>query len=623
MIRSNIKKHMKMKYTIGFFLVFFAFNSFSQKNKLEVERIDPPFWWVGMKNTQLQLIVKGKSISTTLPSISYPGVHLKEVVKLQSENYLFLYLEIDPNTIPGTFEIDFLKNGKTKLSQKYTLRKRNSKRKAQGLSQADVMYLIMPDRFANGDESNDSMGSMLEAADRNNPDGRHGGDLQGIIDNIDYFKKLGVTTIWLNPVLENNMPAYSYHGYAITDHYKVDDRFGGNEKYIEFIEKAHEEDLKVIMDMVFNHCGLNHFWLKDLPSKDWLNQWDEFTRTNYHNPIASDPHASNYDLKKLKKGWFDTSMPDLNQNNEHLSKYLIQNSIWWIENAGIDGIRMDTYPYPAQKMMNKWVDEVLNEYPYFYIVGETWVEEVSYESYWQKNSKNRGSGNYSSLPTISDFPIYFGVKNALKEDIDLYKLHDVLAQDFLYEDPYENKVFIDNHDVNRCFHELGEDLDKLKIALTFLLTTRGIPQFFYGTEILMKGSGPHGEIREDFPGGWKGDVKSVFNKEFESEDQEEIFYFVQKLLNWRKSSKAIESKNLVHFLPREGVYAYKREAEDEKLIVFINGNDKEETINKEKYKELFGKQTEFEDILSQKKVILDNELTIKPKSVLLLEVKGK
>ena len=386
------------------------------QKKQPFDRVEPPFWFIGMKNREVQLLFYNHStdIAGYIPSIDYPGVIVSKVSREKNPHYLFVTLDIAADARAGSVPIVFTA-GKRRLAYSYELRNKDSSdNRIQGFNTSDVLYLIMPDRFANGDLSNDSLPGLLEGVHRNKPESRHGGDLTGIMDHLDYINDLGVTAIWLNPVLENNQPYSSYHGYAITDLYRVDRRFGSNEQYLQFIHQCHRLGLKVIQDMVMNHIGSYHWLVKDLPDMDWIHQFPEFTRSNYQGSVISDPYQSKHDATLMSKGWFDTTMPDVNQNDSLFATYLIQNTLWWIEYSGIDGIRMDTYPYPDKKFMSRWVSEVLNEYPRFNIVGEVWFENITSTAYWQKGSNNK-DGYESSLPSVTDFPFCFSVPKALNE----------------------------------------------------------------------------------------------------------------------------------------------------------------------------------------------------------------
>ena len=554
----------------------------------ELNRVEPPNWWIGMQNPELQLLVHGKNIATCTPQIDYAGVELKAVTRLESNNYLFLNLHISQETVPGNFVITFNSTDGETITYSYKLEmKRTQQPSYQAtIDASDVMYLITPDRFANGDRSNDSTDDTIEKLNRTDPDGRHGGDLQGIIDHLDYIEDLGVTAIWLNPFLENDQPKYSYHGYGISDFYKTDSRFGSNSDFLGLCSEAHKRGMKIIMDQVFNHCGSGHWWMDDLPSKDWLNQWPQFTRSSFTNLSVSDPYRSDSDYQLHTKGWFDINLPDLNQENPYLAKYLIQNSIWWIEYAELDGIRMDTYPYPEKEVMAEWTNAVLKEYPGFYLVGETWESEAASVSYWNKTRPNYDGFN-PNLSSVSDYPLFYAIIAAFGEENKIYRLYENLAYDYLYETPFNNKIFNGNHDQPRPFNLLNKDKDKVKLSMAFVLTTRGIPQLYYGDELLFDGPKPDGIIRKDFPGGWPGDERNLFKREDRTPQETEVHSYVRQILQWRKSATEVHTGKLKHYKPiNEEVYVYFRYTKDRSTMVIINNSDKSyDSFNLHHYKE--------------------------------------
>jgi neopullulanase len=568
----------------------------------DIQRVEPPNWWVGMEEPNLQLLVYGKDISAAEPEIKYKGVKIINKHTVENPNYLFIDLLIDESTKPGTFQINF-KTGNKSLSYDYELRQKIvDPHQHKGFNSSDVIYLLMPDRFANGDTSIDNNDGCLEKTDRSDPNGRHGGDLKGVSDHLDYFVNLGVTTLWLNPVFENNMPKYSYHGYAITDFYKVDPRFGTNKDYKQLVDDCHKKGLKIIMDMVFNHSASENWFIKDMPSKDWVHQFAEFTRSNYRGEVASDPYASENDALLLEKGWFDQTMPDLNQDNPFLANYLIQNSIWWIEYSGIDGIRMDTYPYPKKEIMVNWVKRVLKEYPSFNIVGESWLQKESHTAYWQKDFCGKDGFN-SQLPCVTDFPLYFALIRALNQQDSwtggLSELYYVLSQDFLYPNANNNLIFPDNHDLQRIYTSLNHNFNKFKMAMTFYMTTRGIPQIYYGTEILMDGDGSssHGFLRQDFPGGWEGDRMNAFTRKNLGTDRTMSLDFMIKLLNWRKNCELVHSGKLKHFIPDNGIYVYFRYNDKDAIMVILSKKDAH-AMNTERYNEMLKKYKKAKDVIT-------------------------
>ncbi|MFK7756508.1 MAG: glycoside hydrolase family 13 protein [Flavobacteriales bacterium] len=590
-----------------------------QTSKLKVE---PPFWWTKMENNKVQLLVYGDDISAKDASISeLPGIELLSVEKTINPNYLFLNLEVAENCNAGTAKIT-LGKGRKKNVAFYEFKERTECENCyQGFSASDVMYLLMPDRFSNGDSENDNL-SMKEATDRTNNLGRHGGDLKGITDHLSYIADLGATALWLNPVQENDQPVESYHGYAITDFYNVDARLGDNEQYKQLVKQAHDLDLKVVMDLVANHCGSEHWFIKDLPSEDWIYQYDSFTRSNYRGVTNVDPYASEEDFTKMKKGWFDHTMPDMNQANPLLAKYLIQNSIWWIEYAGIDGIRMDTYSYPDKDFLADWVTAIYTEYPSFNIVGEVWENTAATQTYWL----NDGKSSYNSgIKSITDFVWKEAVTKAINEgggwDTGLSRLYYALSQDRLYSDPNELLIFLDNHDVPRFMSAVGGDLDKMKLGLTLLLTSRGIPQVYYGFELGLEGWS-HGEVRPEMYGGWPDHERSVFTGTGLSEKETDLLSFSKLLLNWRKSKGTFfQNADLVHYVPEEDVYVYFRKNEDQSIMVILNNNSEVKSIDFNRFRSNLEQLETGSDVISGKSVNFSDNLELAPKQSLILELK--
>jgi neopullulanase len=603
--------------------VAIAFVAPAQTNPFD--HVEPPFWWVGMKNNSLQILLHNQkvNISDYEVSLKYDGVVLKEVRKVENPHYLFLTLEVSPSAKAGRIPLVF-KSGRRLFTYGYDMKEKSGDtNRIQGFNASDVVYLIMPDRFANGDPKNDSIPGMFEGAHRAKGGSRHGGDLRGISDHLDYIKELGVTSIWLNPVLENNQRRSSYHGYAITDLYRVDRRFGGNDAYLSFIDKSHRMGLKVIQDMVMNHIGDDHWLMHDLPEKDWVHQFPEFTRSNYQGNVISDPYKSAYDENKMSNGWFDNTMPDVNQKNPLFATYLIQNTLWWIEHAGIDGIRMDTYPYPDKDFMARWAKEVTEEFPPFNIVGEVWLQNsIPATAYWQDGMVN-ADGYRSYLPTVTDFPLCFTVPQALNEpagwDTGLRRLYNVLSQDFLYPDANRNMVFLDNHDLTRYFRLVQKDLRKFKMGLAFLLTTRGIPQLYYGTELLMDGDGGHHpNVRLDFPGGWAGDAKNAFVKEGRTAEQNEAFDYMKALLQWRRGEEVIHQGKLTHYIPEDNIYVYFRYSDDKTIMVVMNANDSEKRLGLAPFRERLAGFTRGKDVILEKDFALLDNLSIPAWETLIL-----
>jgi neopullulanase len=599
---------------------------FGQSSPPNFDRVEPAFWWVGMKNTELQILFYNhdQPLSNYEVSINYPGVTLLQKIKVENAHYLFLKLRVGPSSKAGDLPIQF-KSDKKSFFYLYELKnKSTATNRIQGFNSSDVIYLIMPDRFANGDLKNDTLPGYYQGTHREKPFGRHGGDLKGISDHLSYIKDLGVTAIWLNPVLENNQKRESYHGYAITDLYKIDARFGVNEDYVKLIEKAHLSGMKVIQDMVMNHIGNENWLVRDLPDKNWIHQFSKYTSSNYHGGVISDPHKSKYDSVIMLNGWFDTTMPDVNQTNRLFADYLIQNSIWWIEYAGIDGIRMDTYPYPDKYFMARWAKALTDEYPKFSIVGEVWLNSIPQTAYWQKGSKN-SDGYESFLPSVTDFPFCFAVPKALNEspgwDTGLNRLYEILSQDFQYPNANNNLTFLDNHDMTRFFLSVGKDLDKFKMGLTFLLTARGIPQIYYGTEVLMDGDASvHPQVRRDFPGGWPGDEADYFSGKGMSNEQQDASRFIKKILTWRTSKPVIHRGKLTHFIPKDNVYVYFRTLGKEAVMVIMNANASETTIATDRYEELLKGRTKAKNVLTEEISENLDMIRVPAKTALILEL---
>lgn len=613
------------KYSLLFlFLVSFLGTMVAQNR---ITRVEPPNWWAGMKNPNLQLLIYGNNIGNLKPSIKHKGVKIKKVNTVENSNYLFLDLVLDNNISAGDFKIVFSENGKKVATHKYTLEKRVAgAAQRKGFDNSDVLYLITPDRYVNGDASNDNVKGLVQQMDRSDKGGRHGGDIEGIRKNLDYLGDLGFTAIWLNPVLENNMEKYSYHGYSTTDFYKVDPRFGSNESYKQLSAEAKSKGIKLIMDMIVNHCGTGHWWMNDLPSEDWINQWKDYTQTNHRKTLVQDPYASELDRKIFTDGWFVPTMPDLNQRNPFLGTYLTQNGIWWIEYLDLAGIRMDTYSYPDMDYMTEWNARVFEEFPNFNVVGEEWFHDQTVVSYWQAGKKN-ANGYTSDLKSLMDFPMQFTVTKALLAEEGwsdgLISIYETLAQDFVYANPNDLVVFPDNHDMSRIFTQLNEDYDLFKNAITFYLTTRGVPQIYYGTEILMTnpGTDDHGIIRSDFPGGWAGDTVNAFTQKGLTDQQKEAQALFKKLLNWRQKKTAIHFGKLKHFIPQDNVYVYFRYDDNQKLMVVLNKNTAPYKLELDRFSEILEGSSSAVDVLSGKNFLLNKSIELSPKTPLILEIK--
>jgi glycosidase len=606
---------------------FFLLNLFSVEFNAQDLKIEPPNWWIGMQTNDLQLLVHAKHISTYQAELNYAGVELIKVHKADSPNYLFLDVTISEEAKVGAFTINFNRKGKKNLKFIYELKQREkSAEEYVGFNHTDAVYLITPDRFANGDPSNDVVKGLKEAKmNRDNDYARHGGDIQGIIDHLDYISEMGFTSIWSSPVLTNDMNSSSYHGYAITDFYEVDPRFGTLDLYKELSQKASEQGVGLIMDMIANHCGNEHWWMKDLPFKDWLNYQEfyengqDIPNSNHRRSTNQDPYASELDSKIMHEGWFVNTMPDLNQRNPFLAAYIIQNSIWWVETLGLHGIRQDTYPYPNKAFMSNWAGTIMEEYPNFNIVGEEWTTDQLLVGYWQDGEQNK-DGYKSNLRSTMDFPMQMKIVQALTDGSKgwgsgLMKIYEGLANDFYYAEPKDIMIFADNHDMDRIFTQLQEDITKTKMALGLMLTLPRTPQIYYGTEILMENSeklGDHGLIRTDFPGGWVGDKVNAFTGQNLSSEKAAFQLFLKNILNFRKTSEAILEGEMVHFAPSNGIYPVFRIHENEVVAVFLNTDEGKTSLDLNVFEELDLQDTLFQDILGETDFTWKKELQLKP-----------
>ena len=606
-------------------------SSMTMQAATKIDHIEPENWYVGMKNSSLQLMVYGKNIRDSRVSVDYPGVKIDSLVRLDSPNYLFVYLNLS-GAKPGNMVLNI--DGK---KVNYPLKARTmSGDKRIGFDNSDVLYMLMPDRFASGRNITKPMkGLNPYVVDRSKPSLRHGGDLEGVRQHLDYFNQLGVTALWFTPVLENNSSDMnsqsSYHGYATTNYYRVDPRFGTNEDYARLVAEAHAKGLKVVMDMIFNHCGYDHPWVKDMPSKDWFNtpEWMKkgdsyYLQTSYKLTPVLDPYASKVDKRETVDGWFVRSMPDLNQKNPHVMTYLIQNSEWWIETVGIDGIRMDTYPYADRKAMSQWMKILNEEYPNFNTVGETWVTEPAYTAAWQKDSKLSKVNSY--LKTVMDFSFYDKINLAKHEETDawwkgLNRIYNSLCYDYLYENPSSVMAFIENHDTDR-FLENGKDTLALKQALALLLTINRIPQLYYGTEVLMNGTKEvtDGNVRCDFPGGFVGDKHNAFTAEGRTKAENSMFNWLSKLLKWRRNNMVITKGKQIQFIPYKGVYVIARQWNDQTILTILNGTSQPVTLPLDRYAEVIGNHQEAKDVISGRKVKLGSELQLKARDTKVIEL---
>lgn len=595
-----------------------------------IEKIEPPHWYAGMNNNVLQLMIYGDRVSNFEPSIDSKKLKITNVHRVKNLDYLFIDFTLSDNITADKYRIDMSLDGNKIKHIDYNIkaRKINSASRSS-FNSADVVYLITPDRFANGDPSNDIVDGMTESTvNRADDSARHGGDIKGIIDQLDYISDMGFTSIWINPLLENDMPKYSYHGYATTDYYKIDARFGTNEDYLTLSAEAKKRGLGIIMDQIANHCGSEHWWIANPPASDWIHYQDTtYQQTNHKKSTQLDPYAADQDKKIFTDGWFVPTMPDLNQKNPLLATYLIQNSIWWIEYADLHGIRQDTYSYPDKDFMSDWTCAIDREYPNFNIVGEEWVEDPALISYWQAGKENK-DGYTSCLKSLMDFTLNSVLIESIQEpeqwDKGLVNLYENLAKDHHYPNPMNLMVFADNHDMSRLYTQVNENIDEFKIAMIYLLTIRGIPQIYYGTEILMTHpqSDSHGAIRADFPGGWKDDETIGFTGEGLSPKAKETQNWLRNLLQWRKQSDVIHKGKLTHYNPQNSVYVYFRYLDGKKVMVVLNKNKKETSLPLSRFSDLIGDSNEAVDIANNNlRYELSGEIILPAMRGMVLEMK--
>jgi len=594
----------------------------------QINRIEPANWWVGMKLNQITLLVYGNNIQDLEPNTKYKGLSIVKTEKVENPNYLFVTVNISPETVAGTAKINFNKKGKTIISKDFPLlaREKNSATRAS-FSNKDAILLIMPDRFANGNPKNDNMPGSLEKANRTDENGRHGGDIQGIINNLDYIQSLGYTQIWNTPLLENNMPKYSYHGYAATDFYKIDPRFGTNEDFKKLVTEAKKRNIGLIWDVVLNHCGLEYYFIKDMPMKDWVNVPDTKTRTNHLKSTLLDPYATAEDKKGYTDGWFDTTMPDLNQRNPFMASYLTQNTIWWIEYAGLSGFREDTFSYADKDFLAHWTKTILEEYPNFNIVGEEMTNVKEIAAYWQKDKKNV-DGYQCYLPSLMDFALTDNLVKALNTknewESTWKEVYKGMGEDHIFPNPNNLLIFPDNHDMDRIYSRLNKNLDNWKLAMTLYATMRGIPQIYYGTELLFthEKMGNDGQRRADFYGGWEGDTKNALTGKGMTADELEAQKFFKNLFQWRKTATAIHDGKFTHYVPEKNeAYVYFRSTNTQKIMVILNKNDKKVALDMKTYHDMIPASFNAKEALTGKEINVNGTLEIAPKSALILEIK--
>lgn len=621
---------MKRIISTGLALLMTALGALAQDADI---RVEPANWWIGMKNPNVQLMLHGKDIAKLSPSIDTKGVSIVDVTRTNNPNYLFVTLKIGSKAKAGDATIILEADGQRQtISYPLNARREGSANRI-GFSSDDAVFLLMPDRFANADPTNDDMPSMVEKANRNEPYGRHGGDLKGVINHLDYIQNLGMTALWMTPVMTNNMPQSSYHGYAITNYYEIDPRFGTLDDFKTLSAELHKRGMKHIMDMVFNHCGTNYWWMKDLPCKDWLNKWYDkdgneiFVRSNYRLSVLNDPHASKADLDLALKGWFDTSMADMNLTNPLVKNYLIQNSIWWIETADLDGIRQDTYPYSDVEAMADWCNAVKREYPYFNIVGECWISEAAKLAPWQKGYGKANGLKDSGLPTIMDFPLQEAICRAMAENEGwsdgANRLYDSFANDVVYPDPTNILIFGENHDTGRLLTQLKDDESALRLTTALLATARGIPQLYYGTEVLMKGNGfdGHANIRRDFPGGWQTDSLNFFNA---MPSKEKAMYdYTSRLFKFRQKSMAIRRGTMTQYVTEANVYVFFRydSTTRQQVMTILNLANEDSDVNLNRFSQVSGNHLTGTDIVSGQNVDAQEKLTIKARTAMVIEMK--
>lgn len=592
----------------------------------QIEKTEPPFWYAGMHNPELQILFYGKNIAQYQVSVSI-AIAITEVLRTENPNYLFVTINTK-NISACDFLFTFKKN-KSAFAKKYTLKeRRENSAQRKSFDSSDVMYLLMPDRFANGNPNNKNDTLTNEKYNRNLPEGRHGGDIEGIIKNLDYLVSLGITTLWCTPLCEDNDASFSYHGYAQSDVYKIDPRYGTNEDYVRLASEMHQRDLKLVLDYVTNHWGLEHWIIKDLPSSDWINQFENYTQTNHKRSTIHDVNASKIDTETCINGWFVPTMPDLNLRNPLTLKYLIQNAIWWIEYADLDGLRVDTYNYSDPEAMAIWTKSITDEYPHFNIVGEITMFNQAQLSYWQKDSIIGQIKKYNSyLPSVMDFPLSDGLLSVFNDDDDswgrgMIKVYDNFTNDFLYPNVSNLLIFAENHDSRRLNQLYSNDIRKYKMAMVILATVRGIPQLFYSSEIGMSGDQNLGDayIRQDFPGGWEGDSINAFTKEGRTEIQNEYFDFTSKLFNWRKNKSVIHSGKMTHYIPEYNVYIYFRYNDSESVMVLINNSNQPQNVNTIRFQENLEYYNSGKDVLTEQIIDVSDEINMEPKSVLILEL---
>jgi glycosidase len=614
------KIHFLKRITLLLFFMSLTINA-------QIDKIEPPFWFAGMHNPEVQIMFYGKDIAQYQVATAN-SVAITNVKRTENPNYLFVTINTK-NISATTIDFLFKRNDKVAFTQKYILKQRREKSaQRKGFDASDMIYLIMPDRFANGNPKNDSNEATVEKLNRDLPGGRHGGDIEGIIKNLDYISSLGATAIWSTPLCEDNDKAFSYHTYAQSDVYKIDPRYGTNEDYVRLASEMHKKDMKLVMDYVTNHWGIEHWMMKDLPTNDWIHQFENFTQTNHKRSTINDINASKIDTDICLDGWFVSTMPDLNQKNPLVLNYLKQNAIWWIEYADLDGFRVDTYNYSDPEGIAAWTKSITDEYPNFNIAGEIWMQSQAQMAYWQKDSKIGAIQNYNSnLPTVMDFTLHDALGSVFNEDdgtwdTGMVKVYDNFSNDFLYPNPDNILVFAENHDTNRINEIYKNDFKKYQMTMALIATVRGIPQLYYGSEIGMSGDKDKGDadIRQDFPGGWEADENNAFIKEGRTQGQNEYFDFTSKLFNWRKTNEAVHFGKMTHYIPENNVYVYFRYTAQKTVMVVINNSKTKQTFKTARFQENIKAYKAGKDILTANSYDLSSEISLEEKTALILEL---
>lgn len=592
-----------------------------------IERLEPANWWVGMRHHRVELMVHGAGIGTLAPRLSHPGVAIADVQRVDNPNYLFVTIEIGEDARPGAFDIEFLDGARVAARHPWRLDAREpGSAERRGFGPGDAIYLVTPDRFANGDPGNDSVPGLREAADRASPNGRHGGDIAGLRRHLDYIAAMGFTQLWPTPLLENDQPDYSYHGYAITDLYRIDPRFGDNDGYRALSREARAQGIGLIMDVVLNHVGSEHWWMRDPPTPDWFNRADRYRETTHRRTTVQDPYAAPADRAAFVEGWFAPSMPDLNQRNPHLATYLIQNTLWWIESAGLSGIREDTFGYADADFLTDWARAVMEEYPGFSMVGEEWSANPAIVAHWQRGRANPG-GHVPHMTSMMDFPLHIALREALLQpdghDSGWLPLYETLVNDVLYPDPASLVVFAENHDTARLLAHLDGDVGLWKLAMAYVATMRGIPQFYYGSEVLLAGPRERrdGELRADMPGGWPGDAADAFSGRGLSDAQRDSQAYLRALLDWRRRTPAVQTGRLQHFVPEGGAYVYFRYDDDATVMVALNKSAEPVELDLARFGDFVGPGRRGRDALDGRAVDLARPLALPARSATLVEIR--